>query len=212
MLISISVLSSCSDETSEGVSKLTYHADISINGKELTIIPVGGTYTDEGAVVQEKGIDIPFQTESNVNSNVMGVYYTTYSAKNSDGFTKSKVRTVIVKSATPPTDDFTGKYKRTAGAKGIAEWTKVEDGVFFVTDIGGANIPSASAYVISTATNKFIVPEQYLGGEIGNIVTCTNSSGGEEIDFIPGAPDSFKWVVLNDGYGAATRTFLEVVN
>ncbi len=206
LLITILFIS-CTDDTSEGVSKITYYPILEMVGNDVVIIPVGGTYVDEGIIAKAGASEIEYKTTSTVDNSKIGVYYITYTAYNAEGYSASIARAVLVKSATPQTDDFTGNYRRNAGVNGISSWTKLDDGVFLVTDVGGSKNAAATVFALSIAHNQFIVPEQYLGGEIGNIVMCDDGSGGSIINYIPGSPDLYKWRVFNETYGTALRTF-----
>jgi hypothetical protein len=213
LLLAAVFITSCErDLDSANVSKTTVYAQFTLNGEDLIILPNGTAYTDAGAVAKEGTKALDVKVENPVDVNTMGVYTINYSAKNSDGFEAFATRTVIVLPPAPlPTDDLSGSYQRNAGAQGTSTWTKVTDGLYKVTDVGGAGNPDDYVYVFNPATNKVIVPKQPIGGS-GSEVYTTNATGGTDIDFVPGGvgTESYKWVVHNSGYGSAVRTFVKV--
>ena len=88
---------SCSED-SQDPSKVTYYITYTMNGDEVTTIPVGGTFDDPGVVAMEGETDVTgsVKVSSNVDTENVGVYTVTYSATNVDGFDSSVSRTVVV--------------------------------------------------------------------------------------------------------------------
>jgi len=195
----------------EDSSRITYYPIITVNGENLITIIVGGSYTDAGAKAFAGETELQIKTEGSVNTNVAGVYTITYTAVNVDGFSSVDKRYVGVMTQEALDDNLTGKYRRTAGKQGTSEWTKIKAGVYKCTDVGGAILPDQYAYVFNIEKNIFVVPTQPLGGT-GSDVKCTNATGGEKIDFVPGGAGttSYKWIVINSGYGASVRSFKKV--
>lgn len=87
----------CESDDTEGLTRITYYPTLTVVGGDV-IVPVGGTYTEQGCTAILNGTDITDQVEisSDVNTDEMGIYTVSYSAVNSDGFTASASRTVYV--------------------------------------------------------------------------------------------------------------------
>ena len=96
-LITLS-FTSCNDETTQDLSVVTHYVTLELNGDELTLVPLGTTYTDEGVIALEGDEDVSSEVivDNSVNSNNVGIYTVTYSATNKDGFPSSIERTVAV--------------------------------------------------------------------------------------------------------------------
>ncbi len=90
--------SSCSDEESEGKSRITYYAILEMNGDEKVSTQKGEAFNDPGCVATMNGEDVSDQivTTSNLNTNACGFYTVNYSVTNPDGFAATASRTVNV--------------------------------------------------------------------------------------------------------------------
>src|SRR5687767_10764907 len=85
----------------EPVSKVVEvsYPDITLNGSKYVHIPVGGSFTDEGAVLTDDISGATSQitaTESSVDPTTPGLYPVTYSAANANGFITEVTRVVLV--------------------------------------------------------------------------------------------------------------------
>lgn len=91
-------VASCDDESTEGMTRITYYPTIEVLGESEVYLTVGDEYSDAGCQVTLNGEDITDQavTSSNVDTSAPGIYTVTYGAKNEDGFSKSASRTVYV--------------------------------------------------------------------------------------------------------------------
>lgn len=91
-------VTSCDDDTTEGMTRITYYPTITILGESEITMKVGEEYTDEGCQVIMNGEDVTDQviTDSDVDTSTPGIYSVTYTAFNADGFSKSASRTVKV--------------------------------------------------------------------------------------------------------------------
>ena len=91
-------LTSCSDDESEGMSRITYYAQLEINGDAYVTTPVGAPFEDPGCMATMAGEDVSdqVQTLGSVDVNRVGFYGLTYSVVNSDGFAATASRTVAV--------------------------------------------------------------------------------------------------------------------
>ena len=92
------VLTSCSDDESEGKSRITYYAILDMNGDANISTPLGQAFNDPGCVATMAGEDVSDQivTTGSVNTNALGFYTINYKVVNPDGFSASASRTVAV--------------------------------------------------------------------------------------------------------------------
>lgn len=119
VVLGMLAFSSCNDDNDELTdSRLTYYADLHIQGDEFMIVPVGTAYVDPGctgtlfdeATGENKDITNQIMVGGDeVDPNTMGFYYVTYTAINKDGFSSSVTRTVCVCDPTV-TLDISGSY------------------------------------------------------------------------------------------------------
>lgn len=209
-ILAVVFLGSCEKDQLDK-SRITYYPIIKVAGDQLISLKVGESYTDAGATASAGGANLEVKVEGSVNTSVPGVYRISYEAKNADGYSSIQYRWVGVHTQEALDDNLVGKYQRTAGAQGTSTWTKVLPGIYKATDVGGAKLPDQYVYVFNTEKNIIVVPNQPLGGS-GSNVKCTNATGGENIDFTPGAVGAihYKWIVINSGYGTALRQFKKV--
>ena len=108
-------LSSCNDDKDELTdSRLTYYADLQMQGDEFMLVPVGSKFVDPGCTGTLAGEDITskivIEGADEVDTNTLGFYYITYSAEGSDGYPASVERTVCVYDPTV-TLDISGEYE-----------------------------------------------------------------------------------------------------
>ena len=91
-------LTSCSDDESEGKSRITTYAVLEMNGDAYDIAQLGTSYNDPGCVATLGGEDVTDQvvTNGSVNTNALGFYKLSYQVVNEDGFAASASRTVAV--------------------------------------------------------------------------------------------------------------------
>lgn len=107
------VTSSCLDEiTNANVSRQTDFPVITLNGEAQQIILQGDDYVEQGAVSTESGNEIPTtitynpglnQGSAGVDTSVPDIYPVSYSAVNTDGFSGTALREVLV---VPPSGDL----------------------------------------------------------------------------------------------------------
>lgn len=98
------------DKESEGLTSITYYANIVLKGESTMYLAKGSTFTDPGFTATMAGEDVTSKVNvSNpVDANKSGVYKVSYSITNPDGFVASASRTVVVLDAT---DAVEGKWK-----------------------------------------------------------------------------------------------------
>lgn len=128
--------SSCTkDLETEGLSRVTFFADLAMAGEEVIFHPLGETFDDPGAMATENGEEIAVVVSGGVDVNTPGFYNISYSAENSDGFSSSVTRTVIVYE----TGDVVGIYDaiRVGRGGGLVLVSTNPDGGYFVSDLIG---------------------------------------------------------------------------
>lgn len=100
-------MTSCSDDESEGKSRITYYPTIELKGSDFVVTEKGKSFVDPGYVSIMAGEDVSDKVTvtGNLDINKSGLYTLTYStAKNSDGFGASAARTVLVADPNDPTE------------------------------------------------------------------------------------------------------------
>lgn len=207
-LVAAFALSACSKEESMGVSTITTFPSIELNGDEAITILVGGTYTELGVTAMEGETVIPASgviTDGSVDNSVPGVYTISYTASNKDGFKVSARRYVGVITPAAAALNISGKYKRNAGALGVATIVKTTYPGLYINDNPGG--------IAMTGTNQIYI---YMFQTEPTVVSCPSQStvAGEfactgGIYDATGAAPLYKWVTINGGYGTAVRTFIK---
>jgi hypothetical protein len=195
------------DLETEGISRVTYYPVITLNGEEWITILQGGTYTDPGATatIDNQPVELSVTQWPNPGQlpdpNVAGVYVTTYTATNKDGFSISKTRKIGVIAPDAATLDLSGRYQRTAGAAGISTITRLGPGFYQTDNVGGVAQPGPSTTVrfFHYAEDKLYGPPQAVGGSIFSVVDGTVTPG-----------ESYSWVVINPTYADVLRTFVKL--
>ncbi len=110
MLLSVVVwMSSCDNDSTEGLTRITYYPELVLDGDATVYIDKGSTFVDPGYSAFLNGEDVTDQivVTSNVNTSVSGIYSISYSIENVDGFSASASRKVVV---TDPNDPVEGLY------------------------------------------------------------------------------------------------------
>ena len=92
------VLTSCSDDETEGKSRITTYAVLEMNGSAYETVQMGTAFNDPGCVATLGTEDVSSQivTSGTVNTNQLGYYTLSYKVVNSDGFAATASRTVAV--------------------------------------------------------------------------------------------------------------------
>lgn len=91
-------VSSCDDESTAGMTRITYYPTIELLGSTSVVLNLGESYADEGCYAELNGEDVSDQVivQSGVNSSKVGIYSISYIAYNEDGFSATASRTVYV--------------------------------------------------------------------------------------------------------------------
>ena len=141
---------SCSDDESEGKSRFTFYPTIELAGDATMTVGKGTAYVEPGFTSTLNGEDVTDQVtiSGTVNTNKSGVYTLTYTTtKNSDGFSASASRKVIVLDLNSAVEGFyltqADSYRLREGAK-VAYGAQYEiliidngDGTYDVDDLLG---------------------------------------------------------------------------
>jgi len=185
-----------------GISKVTYYPILTLTGNSIIAIPNGTAYTDPGVKAEAAGADVPVTTSGTVDANTDGVYTLTYSAVNSDGYSATATRTVVVYTTAPDAavNDLSGNYARTLNGS-IATWTKIAPGVYTVFNPGGAPGTNLTVVAINPSGFNISIPEQIASD--GSPTSSTNES------YTNSNPATYSWKIVNPTYGTALRTFVK---
>ena len=209
LLISfLSIIASCSKDKiinthdRVGISKVTYYPILTLTGNAIIAIPNGTAYTDPGVKAQAAGVDVPVTTSGTLDVKTDGVYTLTYSAVNSDGYSASATRKVVVytTAADAAANDLSGNYARTTNGS-VATWTKIAPGVYTVFNPGGAPGTNLTVVAINPSGFNISIPEQLASD--GSPTSSTNES------YTNSNPAKYSWKIVNPGYGTGLRTFIK---
>lgn len=139
-----------------GISKITYYITFNLNEGTTVVFPKGSAYVDPGYVAMEAKNDVTskVKVEGTVDGNKVGLYTLTYSAVNSDGYSSSTRRTVIIYDPAAPATDLGGDYKssvqRVSPARNFSgldvSIEKLAPGFFYVSDFLGGFYDQGSSY------------------------------------------------------------------
>ena len=157
LLTSAVTFTSCDNDSSAGVTRITYYPVLTLNGDATMYADKGASFTDPGCAAEMNGEDISSQVvvSGTVNTAKSGVYTLTYSATNADGFSASASRTVIV---TDPTDAKEGvfysdanSYRDYSGQKAFGASYEIvitnnDDGTYHVSDLLGGWYSQRAGY------------------------------------------------------------------
>jgi len=184
---------SCEKDDSMGVSKTTVYPVITLSGDDPAFVPVGSSYTDPGAVGTVGGEPIDLTTRfvgkyrgsisTELDTNVSDIYNLEYTAENSDGFTATATRQVIVAKTGDLVNSIEGLYTATTRRNGsllpasqgssvdmeyILIW-KNDDGTYGISDafggwyalgrnIANSETPGGTIVANNIAANDFSFP------------------------------------------------------
>ncbi len=157
-------LTSCNDDNDELTdSRLTYYADLQLQGDEFMLVPIGSNFVDPGCTGTLAGEDITdkivIEGADEVDPNSPGFYYITYSAVGSDGYPASVERTVCVYDPSVTTDmsgDYTvqeGSFRYWFSSGATVPFSgypvaieKIVPGIFSITDMMGGYYDQRAGY------------------------------------------------------------------
>lgn len=159
LLTSSVTFTSCDDDSTAGVTSITYYPVLSLNGDATLHVDKGSAFVDPGCAAEMNGEDISSSVvvSGSVNTAKSGIYTLTYSASNDDGFSASVSRRVIV---TDPNDaheglfvsdaansarDYNGAQTKFGGSFEVVI-TNNDDGTYHVTDLLGGWYSQRAGY------------------------------------------------------------------
>lgn len=201
-------LASCDDKEYTD-TRVTNYVSYELTGGENYAVPVGSTYSEPGfkAFEGEKDVTAQVTVSGEVDGKTVGFYPVTYTAANSDGYSKSLTRNVFVYDPTITTD-LSGSYKVAAGSfrlRGEAKTaydgqsitlTQMAPGVFQISDWMGGYYDQRAGYGSSYALAG------YMALNADNTITALYG-------FVKGWGDSYSNV--SGSYDPATGTISMVV-
>lgn len=127
IIFSLFVQYGCERElTSEGVSRTTTYAVVTLAGDNPMFLGVGEAYSEPGASTNTGD---PITITGSVDGNTAGVYTVSYSATNIDGFENAEARTVYVSNTGDLVSSIEGLYTCTVERVDPAE---THEGIQFV--------------------------------------------------------------------------------
>ncbi len=187
VVMSILILTSC-EKDSEGVSQITTYCSFEMSGDQVTYHIVGTPFTDPGCKAYEGENEVDVTTKSNVDANKSGVYSIAYSAVNSDGYSASVVREVIVYY---PNDDIMGNWTANIVRNGVLargpftlELIPFSANTFYTPDLLGGWYWYGSGYGV---TYGFPATVQFDSNNVLSIVSAGKSAWGSVGQLVPDA-------------------------
>ena len=189
------------------VVNVTYPS-IELIGPEYVLVPVGGTYVEQGATLTDDitgaVTTLTEPTSSELDLNTPGLYAIRYVAANANGFRTEVIRGVLVLNYTPPAGldpnfDISGDYLRAATGV-VSKVIKLDNGLYIMDHVGGST--PVPVYMVTPDTMSLDVPLQFTYD--GFEVECIN-----EVLITDPPPITFKYNVVAAGFGTGLRTFVK---
>ena len=218
-------LTSCNDDKDELTdSRLTYYADLQMQGDEFMAIPVGTPFVDPGCTGTLAGEDITSQIKivgaDDVDTNTLGFYDITYTAYGSDGFPASVTRTVCVYDPSVTTD-MSGDYTVQEGSfrywfsTGVTVMfsgypvsiERIVPGIFYISDMMGGYYDVRAGYGPRYAMNGYL--QLTIDNEINALSAYVPGWGDTYDEFYDGSYDPETQTVTFDiDYGGSMQFHL----
>ncbi len=195
-------LGSCKKETTKDVSRVLKVPTLELIGGNFASVPVGGTYTDQGATYTgEDGSTVTVQpSENDVSTAQPGLYFVRYEQVSASGiFTTTATRIVAVGYRDNPVD-YSGTYLRELTGMN-AYVTRVAPGLYKVQNPGGATGGHAAVigYFVEASLNNFIGPFQH-----------DDTAGDLEFADIAFTNTGATWRIIGSPlYGTGPRVFVK---
>lgn len=199
VLVSGLLFTSCDADSSANVSKVTYYANLTMNGDALVVLTQGQTYTENGVDAEADGKTLEVKIAGTVDTNKPGVYKLTYSALNSDGFPASVVRTVVILSNQPSTINLEGSFVRGANVNNV---TKLEDRKYVCDNATGYNVANDNITLVFYNIDDKQIYAPYTENASKSGISA-ESNVGTITD-----KNNWKWVIYASSvFGTAERIF-----
>lgn len=187
VLVLILGLSSCDKDETDNISRITYYANITVQGESYMVIQQGTTFDDPGATAEADGKSLDVKVSGTVDTSTPGVYMLTYSATNKDGYDASKSRTVLVTSEDISNVDLSGSYQGAGFGSDVVTVTKEAEGKYYCNKaLASGNNLGVTFYHLGG--NALVIPDQ--ASPFGNVNT---TSAGASAMLTPGG---FQWTIF----------------
>lgn len=135
------ILTSCGDDESAGMSRITYYAILELNGEAKMTTEVGKSFTDPGCKATMAGEDVSDQivTTGSVDTSKSGFNTINYIVTNPDGFSASASRTVAVVDKSKFASAYWGESQYGSRHYYMAPITITDrgDGTYLINDVLG---------------------------------------------------------------------------
>lgn len=198
----IVILGACESTDTANVSFVTTYPVIELEGDEIMVVGLGTGYTEPGAVAKVGDEEVTLETVGTVDSNSPGVYPVNYTAKNSDGFSRTTSRQVVIYDPATDAVDLSGSYLRAATGVTVTV-TKIGPSTYHINDAGGLGEIFLDVTFVHTQGDELVVPQQVA------------PSSGITVSSIPETgiitADGFQWQLnASSTYGTALRVFTKL--
>jgi hypothetical protein len=197
LALAVAGLSGCEKETTAGLTRITYHAAIELEGDVVTVAK-GTDYVEPGYKGTINGEDITSQitVTSTVDNQKPDVYSITYSAVNPDGYASGVSRTVLVYDPAATTVEpgtYTVSVESNRNGAKTAEYAKgnrllifqTAPGVFHISDLFGGYYDIGRGYGSKYAT----AAKLQLTGTAVSLIEAEDTPWGDTFASFSGSYD-----------------------
>ena len=192
---------SCTDISTDNVSKVTNYPLMTLNGERTVILNQGDTYTELGAVSMAGTEELPITLTGTVNTSIPDVYKLTYTSVNVDGFTATLTRAVVVLSTAPSTINLEGTFAR--NGTNLNNVTKLADRKYTCDNATGFTNGSPDNLTLifyNVDDTKIYAPYQENASSTG---ISAESNVGTIAD-----KDHFSWVIFHQQFSEPLQEVL----
>jgi hypothetical protein len=179
---------------------------ITLSGDQFYSIPINGALPTISATAYDsvrKEVCVTKVEAGTLDNKTPGLYPVAIRATNSLGM-YSKQNVFVAVTDVPAAFDLSGNYRRTAGAMGIAEVSKVKTGLYYSSNIFGATAASSIAgfYFLHVNDSTIIIPVQE---------TDFGSMEVSDVTFkmVPGGDTLYKYALQTLTTNSVIRTFIK---
>lgn len=198
----IMLLGACESDDTAHVSFVTTYPVITLEGDEILISPLGTPYTEPGATATVGEEEVEVDIDGDVDANEPGVYPISYSATNSDGYSRLTSRQVVIYDPATDAVDLSGEYVRAATGVTVTV-TKIGPSTYHINDAGGFGDTFLDVVFVHTQGDELVIPLQVA------------PASGITVQTIPGTgvitDEGFQWQLnASSFYGTALRDFTKL--
>jgi hypothetical protein len=198
------LLVSCENDSTANLSKVTNYPNVTLNGDRTIFLAPGDPYIELGAKSTAGSATLPVTITGTVDVNKTGVYKINYESFNSDGFSASKTRAVVVMSKSPSAINLAGTFVRNGANVNVV--TRLSDRKYMCTNAGGLAGPYSptddrvTLIFYNLDDTKIYAPFQENTSPTG---ISAETSVGSIVSV-----DKFTWTLFASAvYGTSLRTF-----